>query len=126
MPATPHYDDDSEDSKDEGWLWDGRVKYRPATTLQGRATFQPPRVDIRRMGPADLPEYLQPLMEGVADDLTLRQREELAAAIYEFRDVFSSGPTDMGRTGLVKHTIDTGDQRPTVYHLDVSRFFSHQ
>ena len=64
------------------------------------------------MDPADLPEYLQPLMEGVADDLTLQQREELAAAIYEYRDVFSSGPTDMGRTGLVKHTIDTGDQRP--------------
>ncbi len=64
------------------------------------------------MDTADLPEYLQPLMEGVADDLTLRQREELAAAIYEFRDVFSSGPTDMGGTGLVKHTIDTGDQRP--------------
>ena len=64
------------------------------------------------MDPADLPEYLQPLMEGVADDLTLQQREELAAAIYEFRDVFGSDPTDMGRTGLVKHTIDTGDQRP--------------
>ena len=62
------------------------------------------------MNPADLPEYLHPLMEGVADDLSLRQREELAAAISEFRDVFSSGPTDMGRTGRVKHTIDTGDQ----------------
>ncbi len=28
-------------------------------------------------------------MEGVVNDLTLRQREELAAVIYEFRDVFS-------------------------------------
>ena len=64
------------------------------------------------MDPADLPEYLQPLMEGVADELSLRQREELAAAIYEYQNVFSSGPTDMGRTGLVKHMIDTGDQRP--------------
>ncbi len=36
-----------------------------------------------------MPEYLQTLMEGVVNDLTLRQREELAAAIYEFRDVFS-------------------------------------
>ncbi len=67
------------------------------------------------MNPAHLPEYLQPLMKGVADDLTLRQREELAAAIYEFRDVFSSGPTDIGKTGLVKHTIDTGDQRPVLW-----------
>ncbi len=52
------------------------------------------------MDPADLPEYLQPLMEGVSEDLTIRQREELAAAIYEYMDVFSSDPTDMGRTGL--------------------------
>ncbi len=59
-----------------------------------------------------LPEYLQPLLEDVADDLPLLQREELAAAIYEFRDVFSSGPTDMERTGLIKRTIDTGDQCP--------------
>ena len=64
------------------------------------------------MDPADLPEYLKPLMEGVSEDLTLHQREVLAAAIYKHRDVFSSSPTDMGRTGLVKHTIDTGDQRP--------------
>ncbi len=103
--------EDSEDSEDEGWLWDGRVKYRPEATLRGCAAFRPVRVDPR-MDPVDLPEYLQPLMEGVADDLTLQQREELAAAIHEYRDVFSSGPTDMGRTGLVKHTIDTGDQRP--------------
>ena len=103
--------EDSKDSDDEGWLRDGHVKYRPEVTLQGRAAFRPARVDPR-MDPADLPEYLQLLMEGVADDLTLQQREELAAAIYEYRDVFSSGPTDMGRTGLVKHTIDTGDQRP--------------
>ncbi len=48
----------------------------------------------------------------MSEDLTLHQREELAAAIYEHWDVFSNGPTDMGRTGLVKHTIDTGDQRP--------------
>ena len=38
----------------------------------------------------------------------------MAAAIYEYRDVFSSGPTDMGRTGLIKHTIDTGDQKPVI------------
>ncbi len=111
LPVTTYDFEDSEDSEDEGWPRDGRVKYCPEVTLRGRAGFRPSRVDAR-MDPADLPEYLQPLMEGVADDLTLQQREESAAAIYEDRDVFSSGPTDMGRTGLVKHTIDTGDQRP--------------
>ncbi len=111
MPVASRYDDDSEDSEDEGWLRDGHVKYRPDVALQERAAFRPTRVDIR-IDPADLPEYLQPLMELVSDDLTLHQREELAAAIYEYRDVFSSCPTDVGRTGLVKHTIDTVDQRP--------------
>ncbi len=55
LPATSRYDDDSEDSEDEGWLHDGRVKYRPATMLQGCVAFRPTRVDIR-MDPADLPE----------------------------------------------------------------------
>ncbi len=99
LPAVSWYDGDSEDSGDEGWLRDGRVKYRPDITLQGRAAFRPNRVDIH-MDPADLPEYLQPLMEGVSEDLTLRQREELAAAIYEHRDVFSSGPTGHGKNWL--------------------------
>ncbi len=40
LPATPRYDDDSDHSNDEGWLRDGRVKYRPDTTLQGRAAFR--------------------------------------------------------------------------------------
>ncbi len=111
LPTMSRYECDSKDSEDEGWLRGGHVKYRRDITLQGRAAFRTTRVDIG-MDPADLPEYLQPLMEGVSEDLTLRQREELAAAIYEHRDVFSSGPADMGRTGLVKHTIDTGDQRP--------------
>ncbi len=63
LPAVSRYDNDSEDSEDEGWLQDGRVKYRPDVTLQGRAAFRLTRVDIP-MDPANLPEYLQPLMEG--------------------------------------------------------------
>ncbi len=39
LPAIPCDDDDSEDFEDKGWLRDGRVKYCPATTLQGRAAF---------------------------------------------------------------------------------------
>ncbi len=38
------------------------------------------RLDVR-MDPKDLPEHLQPLMEWVAEDLTICEREELAAAI---------------------------------------------
>ncbi len=33
LPVTPRYVDDSDNSDDEGWLMDGRVKYRPNATL---------------------------------------------------------------------------------------------
>ncbi len=104
LPMTTCDFEDTEDSDDEGWLWDGRIKYHPEATLWGRAAFRPARFDTC-IDAADLAEYLQPLIEGVADDLTLRQWEELAAAIYEYKDIFSSGPANMGRTGLVKHTV---------------------
>ncbi len=69
------------------------------------------RQDVR-MNPKDLLEHLQPLMEWVAEDLTVREQEELVGAIYEYKDVFSSGPNDMWRTDLVTHTIDTEENCP--------------
>ncbi len=39
-----------------------------------------------RLDPKDIPEHLQPLMEWIAEDITSRELEELAAAIYEYRD----------------------------------------
>ena len=68
--------------------------------------------DDERMDPKDLPEHLQPLVEWISEDITTQEREELAAAIYEYRNVFSSGPEDVGQTDLVTHTIDTGEHRP--------------
>ncbi len=110
LPSTLRYDDDSEDSEDEGWLRDGRIKYRPATTLQGRAAFNlhgSTYIRILHICRSTCSRR----REGVSEYLTLCQREELAAVIHEFREIFSSGPTDMGSNGLVKHTIDIVDQR---------------
>ncbi len=68
------------------------------TKVGGKGSNLPHRNERQdvRINPKDLPEHLQPLMEWVAEDLTVREREELAAAFYEYRDVFSSGPNDMG------------------------------
>ncbi|KAI5753631.1 hypothetical protein M8J77_001985 [Diaphorina citri] len=41
-----------------------------------------------------------------------KDRKKAAALISEFSDVFSLSDDDCGRTGLVKHRIDTGDSRP--------------
>ncbi len=79
---------------------------------KGASTKTPNARDDARMDPKNLPEHLQPLMEWISEDITTREGEELAAAIYEYQDVFSSGPEDMGQTDLVTHTIDTGEHRP--------------
>ncbi len=54
----------------------------------------------------------QPLMEGIVEDISSLECEQLAATIYECKDVFSSGPEDMGQTYLVTHTIDPYASHP--------------
>ncbi len=44
LPAAPRYDDESEDSEDEGWPRDGRVKYRPPLHSKDVLSSDPPRV----------------------------------------------------------------------------------
>ncbi len=76
------------------------------------------------MNPENLPEHLKSLMQDLAEDLSVQEKEELAVAIYEYRDVFSSGPDHMGCTDLVTHSIDTGDHRPIrppPRHLPISK-----
>ncbi len=83
---------DSESDDDE--LTDVR-----ATCITGKcASAKIRRANARDdapMDPKDLPEHLQPLMEWISEDITTREREELAVAIHGYRDVFSSGPEDM-------------------------------
>ena len=55
---------------------------------------------------------MRPLLQGISDEITPLQREELAAMLTEYQDVFSKGPEEMGCTDLVKHQIDTGEARP--------------
>ena len=52
------------------------------------------------------------MLKGISTEITPLQREELAAMLTEYQDVFSKGPDDMGCTDLVKHQIVTGYARP--------------
>ncbi len=100
------------DSDDEELLLDVRGTTKTGTKNQGAR----PHSNVRtypRMDPDKLPEHLKPLMQiDLSKDITIREREEVAAAIYEYQDVFSSGPDDIGCTDLVTHSIDTGEHRP--------------
>ena len=39
-------------------------------------------------------------------------QNELASLLDEFANIFSSGPADLGLTGIMQHLIDTGDHPP--------------
>ncbi len=87
-------------------------------SASAKTTHAYARDDVR-MDPKDLQGHLQPLMEWISEDITAQEREKLAAAIYEYRDAFSSCPEDMGQTDLVTHAIDTGEHHPI--HLQPRR-----
>ena len=44
--------------------------------------------------------------------LTEEQKEALLALLQRYRDVFALSPDELGRTDLIKYTIDTGDSLP--------------
>ncbi len=51
-------------------------------------------------------------MVWIAKDISMRECEELAVAIFEYRDALSSGSGNMGQTDLATLTIDTEEYRP--------------
>ena len=44
--------------------------------------------------------------------LTEAQQEQLQSLVPEYRDIFALSPEELGRTGLVRHRIETGDNQP--------------
>ncbi|KAJ8014587.1 hypothetical protein DPEC_G00017180 [Dallia pectoralis] len=53
-------------------------------------------------------ETVRLVMEQNQEGLTETQQRQLWDVIYEHRAAFATGPTDMGRTHILQHEIDTG------------------
>ena len=60
----------------------------------------------------ELPAHLQPLVENASSKLTSEQTEQLSSALARYADVFVGPDGNLGRTQMVKHTIDTGNSKP--------------
>ena len=65
-----------------------------------------------RTGIESLPGHLTQLLNDSSRGLTLSQRQKVENLLMEYHDVFSSNDSDLGRTPLAEHRIDTGDSRP--------------
>ena len=57
-------------------------------------------------------EIVGPTLDKLPSDITDEQRRHIVEFIQEYDDMFSRGTFVMGRTTLVEHSIDTGQNRP--------------
>jgi len=55
---------------------------------------------------------LQDLYNRSCASLEIDQKSKLMCRLENFKGIFSTGPCDLGRTDVIKHTIDTGNARP--------------
>ncbi len=60
----------------------------------------------------DLPAHLAPLLEGISEDLSPEQLAQVKKVVMDYEGVFMGPDGKLGRTDLVKHTIDTGGAPP--------------
>ena len=59
-----------------------------------------------------LPQHLNDLLEKSSQDMKTEQKAAVAALLTSFADVFFSTLDDIGRTGVVEHSINTGSVSP--------------
>ena len=59
-----------------------------------------------------MPEHLEEMFKRSVEHLDEEETQKVADLLIRYQDVFSKGSHDLGCTGLVKHSIDTGDSRP--------------
>ena len=57
-------------------------------------------------------QVIEDMMSHVDSSIPEGTRAELRCVLEEYSDVFSKDEWDLGRTSLVTHSIDTGDNRP--------------
>ena len=61
---------------------------------------------------SDCPNHVQALLEDALEEVEESDKPLITSLIKNNADIFSSGETDIGRTNLVKHHIETGSARP--------------
>ena len=59
-----------------------------------------------------IPSHLQKMWDDCKDNLTSDQKESVIKLLNQVEHLFSKGKTDIGKTDLVTHKIETGDSQP--------------
>ena len=89
---------------------------QPAVHTAGTATVH--RVTTRSqtaaadLSPDSLPEHMRELYTKHRDGMTPEDQRAYKDLLMKYSDIFARSKTDLGRTDLVKHHIETGDEAP--------------
>ena len=59
-----------------------------------------------------LPRHLEDLYKSSSTNLSLNESNKVKQLLIKHQDVFSTGSTDLGRTDIIRHKIDTNDAKP--------------
>lgn len=64
----------------------------------------------------DYPEHLKSMLNKVSPCLNVNDKQKLTTLIKDYKDIFVGPDGTLGRTNIVKHTIDTGNEKPVKLH----------
>ena len=81
----------------------------PATVLDSQLNNKDTKGGL---GSHAIPYHLQEMWNESCKNLSLSQRDKAATLLVKVQDVFSRDKSDLGRTHLVTHHINTGDSPP--------------
>ena len=62
--------------------------------------------------PQNLPKHLTELYERFSAGMSSAQKKQIANLLRKYDNTLSSAISDLGRTGIIKHRIPTGDASP--------------
>ena len=70
------------------------------------------KVDVKSADSLQLPEYLEGLYSKATEAVPEAEKGLVKELLCKYRDVFSKDDRDLGRTSIVQHHIETGDNKP--------------
>ena len=68
--------------------------------------------DVTSTNKGKVPEHLQDLFDRTTEGMDHQQQDQVAKFLIRFSNVFSKSDDDIGRTGVIKNQIPTGDAQP--------------
>ena len=96
----------------EGALLTSLVEVHSVADQRAPCENDPDRVRMRQIR-----DHITEMTRRVHHDVTAGQRLQLEGLLFQYADILSCKGLDLGRTDVLQHSIDTGDEKPVRQQL---------